>query len=65
MIPLSDLGERLGRRIPYATVRSWHVHGRVNRHTGKRIRLGAMRMTCGMATSVEEYWRFIEKLDQE
>jgi len=65
MIPLSDLGERLGRRIPYATVRGWHVNGRVNRHTRKRVKLGAMRMTYGLATSVEEYWRFIEKLDQE
>ncbi len=61
--PLADLGKRLGRRIPYHTVRGWVKIGRVNAWTRSRVHLESIGMPSGESTSVEAYWRFIKALN--
>ena len=62
--PLKELGRYVGFQLPYTTIRNWHRKGLINPHSGKRVKIGTVRMTYGLGTSVEEYWRFIDKLNE-
>ena len=65
VFPLKELGKQLGVRVPYNTAFGWHHTGLVNPWTRKRIRLKTIRITCGLGTSLEEYWRFIDRLNEQ
>lgn len=62
--PLKELGRYIGFELPYNTIRNWHRRGLVNPHSRQRVRIGVVRMTYGLGTSIEEYWRFIDKLNE-
>jgi hypothetical protein len=61
---LRDFARQIDPRVAYNTVLEWHRDGRVNRGTGRRVHLKAIRATNGLQTSLEEYNRFIAALNE-
>ena len=60
---LSDLAKEVEPRVTYSTAWQWWRLGRVNRHTGERVKLEAVRLSGGLATSFEAYERFLMALN--
>ena len=65
VIPLSELGKKIGMRIARSTVKEWINRGRKNCFTGQRVHLESIQMPGGEGTSVEAYHRFIEAMNAE
>lgn len=63
VIPLAELTGIVQSDVGYNTVLNWIKRGRINHFTKERIHLEAVRMPYGWGTSVEAYWRFVEKLN--
>jgi len=63
VMPLQQLGKQLPGRPRYNTLLEWCKLGRRNRNTSKRVKLEVIRMPGGMASSLEAYLRFIERLN--
>jgi hypothetical protein len=62
-LPLRIFARRLRDPLDYDTVHKWWRRGLLNRDTGKRVKLETVRLSTGRCTSMEAYWRFIERLN--
>lgn len=63
-IPLAEIGRHLPGEPCYDTVWKWWKLGRVNRETGTVFYLETVDLTSGRCSSIEAYWRFIERLNE-
>lgn len=61
------LGEapRNGIQRGYDTMRNWALEGIENPITKEKVRLRVCRTPAGLATTMEEYRRFISRLNQQ
>ena len=63
--PLATLRKHILGEPHYQTLWMWCIRGRVHPdHPKRRIKLEAIEGTSGLASSVEAYWRFLERINE-
>jgi hypothetical protein len=60
---LSELCRELPREPEYKTLWSWCVRGRSHPYNRKRVHMEALQSTFGIVSSIEAYYRFLERLN--
>jgi hypothetical protein len=61
---LSELRKKLPHEHEYQTVWSWCVIGKKHPYTRQMVRMEAVQTTVGIASSVDAYYRFLERLNE-
>lgn len=65
VMPLSELRRHLPGRPNYCTLMDWCRTGRMNKKTRQRVKLEAVRLPAGTASSLQAYLRFIDALNRD
>ncbi len=62
-LAFSELGRAVNYKVGRNTVREWAEEGRVST-SGNRVYLEWIMMPWGRATTVEAYYRFLDRLNE-
>ena len=59
-----ELARLLPQRRRPRTIEAWTRNGRLNRRTGKRVKLASIRLPQGRGSSLDAYYEFLAELDR-